>query len=54
MGTAWAQATIGSSAMGVIAEDPNQAMKLIIWIALPETIVVFGFAIAFLIIGMAG
>ncbi len=49
LGTAWAQSTIGSSAMGVIAEDPNQAMKLIVWIAIPETIVIFGFVIALLL-----
>ncbi len=47
--TAWAQSAIGSSAMGVIAEKPEQATKLIIWLAIPETIVIFGFVIALLL-----
>ncbi len=51
IGTAWAQVAIGSSAMGVIAEKPEQAGKLIIWLAIPETIVVLGFVIAFMITG---
>ena len=50
IGTAWAQAAIGSAAMGVIAEKPEQATKLIIWIAIPETIVIFGFVIALLLV----
>ena len=51
IGTAWVQVAIGSSAMGVIAEKPEQAGKLIIWLAIPETIVVLGFVIAFMITG---
>ena len=47
--TAWAQSSIGASAMGVIAEKPEQATKLIIWLAIPETIVIFGFVIALLL-----
>jgi len=50
LGTAWAQTAIGSSAMGVIAEKPEQASKLIIWLAIPETIVIFGFVVALLLI----
>ncbi len=49
IGTAWAQVAIGSSAMGVIAEKPEQASKLIIWLAIPETIVIFGFVVALLL-----
>lgn len=49
LGTAWAQSAIGVAAMGVIAEKPEQAGKLIIWLAIPETIVIFGFIIAFLL-----
>jgi V/A-type H+-transporting ATPase subunit K len=49
LGTAWVQSAIGTSAMGVIAEKPEEAMKLIIWIAIPETIVIFGFVVALLI-----
>ena len=50
LATAWAQAAIGSAAMGVIAEKPEQATKLIIWIAIPETLVIFGFVIALLLV----
>ncbi|MEK6958028.1 MAG: ATPase [archaeon] len=49
IGTGWAQSAIGSSAMGVIAEKPEQATKLIIWLAIPETIVIFGFVVALLL-----
>ena len=50
IGTGLAQAAIGSAAMGVIAEKPEQATKLIIWVAIPETIVIFGFVIALLLV----
>ncbi|MCR4335185.1 MAG: ATPase [archaeon] len=49
IGTGMAQSAIGAAAMGVIAEKPEQAGKLIIWIAIPETIVIFGFVIAILL-----
>ncbi|MDO8633735.1 MAG: ATPase [archaeon] len=49
LATAWAQSAIGSSAMGTIAERPDQATKLIIWLAIPETIVILGFVIALLL-----
>jgi V/A-type H+-transporting ATPase subunit K len=51
IGTAWAQASIGSSIMGVVAEKPEEAMKLIVYMALPELIVLLGFVVAFLLIG---
>ena len=51
MGTAWAQASIGSSIMGVVAEKPEEATKLILYMALPELIVVLGFVVAFLLLG---
>lgn len=58
MGTAWVQSSVGSAAMGVIAERPEEANKLLVWFLLAETIVVFGFAIAALLalnlIGMVG
>lgn len=50
IGTGLAQAAIGSSAVGVIAEKPDQASKLIIWVAIPETIVIFGFVVALLLV----
>ncbi len=51
MATAWAQASIGSSVMGVLAEKPEEAFKLIVYMALPELIVLLGFVVAFLLIG---
>ena len=50
VGTGMAQAAIGASAMGVIAEKPDQASKLIIWVAIPETIVIFGFVVSLLLV----
>lgn len=54
MGTAWVQAAIGSSAMGVIAEKPEEASKLLIWLVIPETIVIFGFVIAIMLVMKIG
>ncbi len=52
IGTGLAQAGIGSSAMGVIAEKPEQATKLIIWLVIPESILILSFVIAFMLIGV--
>ena len=52
MATAGVQASIGSAAMGVIAEKPEEASKLLIWLLIPETIVVFGFVIAAKLAGL--
>ncbi len=54
LGTAWVQATVGSSIMGVVAERPEQANKLLIYFLIPETLVVFGLAVAYLIIQLGG
>jgi len=51
IGTAWAQTGIGSAAMGTIAERPESAGSLLAWLVIPETIVVLGFVIAFLLTG---
>ncbi|VVB58495.1 ATP synthase subunit C [Candidatus Anstonella stagnisolia] len=51
IGTGWAQASIGSSIMGVLAEKPEQAFKLIVYMALPELILLLGFVVSFLLIG---
>jgi V/A-type H+-transporting ATPase subunit K len=51
VGTAWAQAAIGSSIMGVVAERPEEAMKLIVYMALPELILLLGFGVAFFLMG---
>lgn len=51
IGTAWAQAAIGSSIMGVIAEKPEEMFRLIVYMAIPELILLLGFVVAFLLIG---
>lgn len=54
LGTAWAQSAIGSSGMGVIAEKPEEFTKVLICLALPETLVILGFVIAFFLVGKVG
>jgi len=49
LGTALAQSAIGSVGIGVIAERPEEAGKLLVWLVIPETIVIFGFVIAILL-----
>ncbi len=55
--TAWAQATIGASIMGVLAERPEETFKLIVYMALPEIILILGFVVALMMkdyLGVAG
>ncbi len=54
LATGWAQSSIGSSGMGVLAEKPEEFTKVLICIALPETLVILAFVIAFLLIGQIG
>jgi len=49
LATGWAQATIGAAAMGVIAERTEEANKLLVYMALPETLVIFAFVIGILL-----
>jgi len=53
IGTGYAQASIGSSIMGVIAERPEDTFKLIVYMAIPELILLLGFVVAFLLMGKA-
>jgi len=50
--TAWAQSRIGSAAAGAIAEKPEVGGLMIVLEALPETIIILGFVIAIMIVGM--
>jgi len=52
MATAWAQSRIGAAGAGALAEKPENAGTLIIMVAIPETMVILGFVIAFLILVM--
>ncbi len=54
IGTAWAQATIGSAAMGLVAERPEKQTIAIVYLALPETIAILGLVISFLLISKIG
>jgi V/A-type H+-transporting ATPase subunit K len=50
IGTAWAQAKIGSAGAGTIAERPEMAVWILILVAIPETVVILGFVIAFMLL----
>ncbi len=54
LGTGVAQGAIGSSGMGLLAEKPEEFTRVLILLALPETLVIFGFVIAFLLMGKMG
>lgn len=51
IGTAWAQSRIGAAAAGAIAERPEMGGLMLVFLALPETMVILGFLIAFFVIG---
>ena len=46
LATGYAQAKIGAAAMGLIAEKPELAGRAILLVAIPETLVILGFAVA--------
>ncbi len=50
LGTAWAQAKIGSAGAGTLAERPEMAVWVLILLAIPETIVILGFVVAFMLL----
>lgn len=52
LATGWAQSRIGSAGAGTLAEKPENAGMIIILLAIPETMVILGFVIAFLILVM--
>ncbi|PTA68780.1 V-type ATP synthase subunit K [Deinococcus arcticus] len=49
IGTGIAQARIGSSLVGAVAEDPSKAGSLLLYFLLPETLVIFGFLALFIL-----
>ena len=49
-----AQARVGSAAMGAIAEKPELTGRAILLMAIPETLVVLGCAVAAMIILLLG
>jgi len=49
LGTGVAQGQVGAAAVGATAENPKMFGKGMILMVLPETIVILGFVVAFLI-----
>lgn len=52
--TGYAQARIGAAAMGAITEKPELTGRAIILVAIPETLVILGFAVAAMIVLLLG
>jgi V/A-type H+-transporting ATPase subunit K len=50
LGSGLAQSRVGSAAMGAIAEKPELTGRAILLMAIPETLVVLGFAVAAMVI----
>ena len=50
LGTGIAQAGIGSAGAGALAEKPEVTGTIILLVALPETMVILGFAVAAMIL----
>ncbi len=50
IGTGYAQGRIGSAGAGAIAERPEITGTILVLLALPETMVILGFAVAAMII----
>ena len=50
LATGYAQANIGSAGMGAMAEKPELSGTVILLVAIPETIIILGFAVAAMII----
>ncbi|MEM0087230.1 MAG: hypothetical protein QW774_01000 [Candidatus Micrarchaeaceae archaeon] len=54
IGTGMAQSGIGSAGLGLIAEKPDQMGIVLLFLVLPETLLIFGFVIAILVMLYAG
>ncbi|MGC9037775.1 MAG: ATPase [Candidatus Micrarchaeia archaeon] len=54
IGTGLAQEGIGSAGMGLLAEKPESTGQVLLFLVIPETLVIFGFVIAILIMLAAG
>jgi V/A-type H+-transporting ATPase subunit K len=50
LGTGWAQSRIGSAGAGTIAEKPELTGIMLVFLALPETLVILGFVVAAMIL----
>ena len=54
IGTGVAQGGIGSAGLGMIAEKPESMGTVLLFLVIPETLLIFGFVIAILIMLYAG
>lgn len=54
IGTGLAQAGIGAAGAGVVAEKPEALGTIILLVAIPETMVILGFAVAAMILLLGG
>ena len=54
IGTGLAQGRIGSAGAGVVAEKPESLGTIILLIAIPETMVILGFAVAAMVLLLGG
>jgi V/A-type H+/Na+-transporting ATPase subunit K len=54
IGTGIAQSRIGSAGVGMIAEKPETLGTVILLIAIPETMVILGFAVAAMVLLLGG
>jgi V/A-type H+-transporting ATPase subunit K len=54
IGTGLAQSRIGAAGAGVIAEKPEMLGSIILLIAIPETMVILGFAVSAMVLLLGG
>ncbi len=54
IGVGIAQAAIGSAGAGTLAERPQAFGQILIYLVIPETLIIFGFVIAFFLNGQLG
>ena len=54
IGVGIAQASIGSAGAGTLAERPEAFGQILIYLVIPETIIIFAFVIAFFLQGNIG
>ncbi|MGC8676218.1 MAG: ATPase [Candidatus Micrarchaeia archaeon] len=54
IGTGLAQSGIGSAGMGLLAEKPESTGMVLLFLVIPETLIIFGFVVAILIMISAG
>lgn len=52
--TGLAQAKIGAAGMGALVEKPDLIGRVILLVAIPETLVILGFAVAAMVIILLG